>query len=249
MPSEIIEMYHYDDEGWYDGPVSVQVIDGERLAPPNCTDVVPDEDESNWLKWNGESWEKVAKPATLADFDGLVVDHQSQSKHNIELRDTLRKLLEADSSSDYREGRTSDLGWYPYKVTAEEKASTEAQNVLREFDSRIEALKDRVLLAVLSGDEEALATVRTEYSALMAAPVALPLSADGAEQPRLCPACGHELDEDGNCVNEACPRSTMQAFIAEKRAAAEVAAQAQRDEAERIKSAQDVKAKPFAVPV
>lgn len=40
---------------------------------------------------------------------------------------------------------------------------------------------------------------------------------------RYCPACGAELDQEGICARETCPRRKLQLTAKEKKAAAEAA--------------------------
>ena len=51
--------------------------------------------------------------------------------------------------------------------TDEEKASEAAEQALRDFDDELSALKDRLALAQLSGNDELVAQLKTEYQTLM----------------------------------------------------------------------------------
>lgn len=226
MSTELLEYYHYDDEGWYEAPVTVQSIDGKVLLPDNCTPIAPPEDPDgeNFFRWDGEEWETVAKPKTLEDFDGVVIDHYTDSKHDVEMRQILQDLLK-EPSEDYREGRGDDLSWYAAKITQEEKDANAAQTQLSDFDSQLSSIKSRLELAMLQGDQETITALQAEYQNLMAG-----ISTMAVER-SYCPACGHELDENGVCTNESCPRRVMQKDVNAKQEAAEKAREDQKQQA------------------
>lgn len=169
--SELVEYYQFDDEGYYIGPVSVQIVNGEPLLPPNVTPTPPPQpqdasEEDVSFNWNGESWSVEVDPTTCEEFVGVVIDHYSDTPHDIKLREKLQKTLEK-GGSDYREGRGEDLSWYVEVVTEEEKAANEANAALSDFDSQLSSIKPRMELANLMNDTEQMEALRGEYRTLM----------------------------------------------------------------------------------
>ena len=99
----LIPIYYFDSEKYfaYEGQAQ-KLKDDSILMPDDATQVAPDAAKlaTHFAKWNDEAkkWEYEAKPTTAADFVGVQVSHKSQSAHNIELRQLLQTLVNADST-------------------------------------------------------------------------------------------------------------------------------------------------------
>ena len=163
---ETKNIYEFDEEGFFVQEVLFQVLEGV-YPPANCTETpLPEASaEENFFRWDGSQWLLVPKPKTAEDLDGVVVPHESQTRHNQELRQLMQTLTQNDET--YRLVRGADLSWSVEKITDEETLAQEAQAALQEFDRELQSLKDRLSLAMLMGDQEQVEALRTEYAALM----------------------------------------------------------------------------------
>lgn len=225
----MLNYYEYGEDGYYVGPVTVQVdeFSGKPNLPPRTVPIAPDFDlEENWAKWDesSESWVAEAKPKTAADLEGKVISHYTESDRDREMRDFVHKLTE--NNSDYREARGDDLSWYVQKVPDEEKQASAIQATLSNLDSEINNIKDRLSMAILADDQELIDELKTQYKAMMtgtmvstlslaAVPASASVKTEEDEPKRYCSACGAELDADGVCSNELCPRRPLQLKINE----------------------------------
>lgn len=108
----LIPIYYFDSEKYiaYEGQAQ-KLSDGSILMPDDATQVAPDAEKlaTHFAKWNDEAkkWEYEAKPTTAADFVGKQISHKSQSAHDIEMRQLLQALVNADSAN-YRVIRGSE---------------------------------------------------------------------------------------------------------------------------------------------
>lgn len=166
MTLEIKTGYAFDEEGFYSHDVDYQVGEGIYL-PDDCTATKPPFESAaeNFLQWDGEKWNLVPKPKTAADFVGLTVKHDSNTPHDLELKKLMVPL--AQGSADYRLDRSDVSVWRVVPVEDVELEAREAEQDLRDFDSQLEDLKDRMSLAMLMDDEETIAELRAEYKKLM----------------------------------------------------------------------------------
>lgn len=121
---DLLTVYCFDEAGWFSHESLAQrdPFTDQFDMPQDSTTVEPELDPAYFYRWNGESWESVAKPTTVEDCVGIVVSHESQTAHDIELRSLLESL--AQTSEKYRVGRGEDLSWFVEPVpeqTPEEK--------------------------------------------------------------------------------------------------------------------------------
>ena len=74
---------------------------GTVLMPDKATTTAPDAGllQTHFAKWSSEAekWTYEAKPTTAADLVGKQISHKSQSVHDIEMRQLLQSLVNADS--------------------------------------------------------------------------------------------------------------------------------------------------------
>lgn len=141
MTSEFKTAYRFDDAGYFEHELSVQVIDGEALMPPSATLLPPwgeaKPDDKVFYRFGGEGWVTEPKPTCAADLVGVVVSHQSQTPRDIEMRSLIQKFSQEEG---YRERRGEDLSWavekIPEKTEAEKREDAE-KSVRAKRDSRI----------------------------------------------------------------------------------------------------------------
>lgn len=159
-------IYVHDEAGYYSGQRTFQVLEGVFL-PENATETPLPEDadlETNFYKWNGEAWLAEKKPTSAVELLGIVVSHQSQTKHDQEMREIVQRLGKEDG---YRVRRGDDMSWFVEKIP---QAEIEAQVInaeLSDFDQQIASLKDRMATAMLMDDAETVASLKAEYKTLM----------------------------------------------------------------------------------
>lgn len=141
MTSEFKTAYRFDDAGYFEHELSVQVIDGEALMPPSATLLPPwgeaKPDDKVFYRFGGEGWVTEPKPTCAADLVGVVVSHQSQTPRDIEMRSLIQKFSQEEG---YREKRGEDLSWsvekIPEKTEAEKREEAE-KSVRAKRDSLI----------------------------------------------------------------------------------------------------------------
>lgn len=167
MTSEFKTAYRFDDAGYFEHELSVQVIDGEALMPPSATLLPPwgeaKPDDKVFYRFGGEGWVTEPKPTCAADLVGVVVSHQSQTPRDIEMRSLIQKFSQEEG---YCEKRGEDLSWSLEKIpekTEEEKLTEARQSVRSKRDSLISDT-DYLLMddyPISSEDLEAVKAYRT----------------------------------------------------------------------------------------
>ena len=112
MENGLINTYHYDQYGYYEGVVTTQVLDGAALMPPCCIATAPELKEGFFYKKNDtdDGWIAEAKPKSAKDCIGLVVKHEDNSDRGCELKKLMQDFCDADSEH-YRVKRGEDLSW------------------------------------------------------------------------------------------------------------------------------------------
>lgn len=97
----LIPIYYFDDEKYFAYEGKAQKVGDDILMPDNATQTAPDAVKlsTHFAKWSSEAkkWTYEAKPTTAADFVGKQISHKSQSAHDIEMRQLLQSLVNADS--------------------------------------------------------------------------------------------------------------------------------------------------------
>ena len=137
----LIPIYYFDDEKYFAYEGQAQKLgDGSILMPDDATQVAPDAEKlaTHFAKWNeaAKKWEYEAKPKSAADFVGRRISHKSQSAHDIEMRQLLQSLVNADSAN-YRVVRGSEeegLWWGVEKIPEQTLEELRAQK-LSQLDS------------------------------------------------------------------------------------------------------------------
>lgn len=141
MTSEFKTAYRFDDAGYFEHELSVQVLDGEALMPPSATLLPPwgdaKPDDKVFYRFDGESWKSEAKPTCAAECVGVVISHTTITPHDEEMRELIRRFAQEEG---YREKRGEDLSWsvekIPEKTEAEKREEAE-KSVRAKRDSLI----------------------------------------------------------------------------------------------------------------
>lgn len=141
MTSEFKTAYRFDDAGYFEHELSVQVIDGEALMPPSATLLPPwgdaKPDDKVFYRFDGESWKSEAKPTCAAECVGVVISHTTITPHDEEMRELIRRFAQEEG---YREKRGEDLSWSAEKIpekTEAEKREEAEKSVRAKRDSLI----------------------------------------------------------------------------------------------------------------
>lgn len=173
MTSEFKTAYRFDDAGYFEHELSVQVIDGEALMPPSATLLPPwgeaKPDDKVFYRFGGEGWVTEPKPTCAADLVGVVVSHQSQTPRDIEMRSLIQKFSQEEG---YREKRGEDLSWAVEKIpekTPEEKLA-EAECDIRSKRDRLIADTDYLLTPDYPISPDELEVVKAYRTALRDVP-------------------------------------------------------------------------------
>ena len=141
MTSDFKTAYRFDDAGYFEHELSVQVINGEALMPPSATLLPPwgdaKPDDKVFYRFDGESWKSEAKPTCAAECVGVVISHTTITPHDEEMRELIRRFAQEEG---YREKRGDDLSWsiekIPEKTEAEKREEAE-KSVRAKRDSLI----------------------------------------------------------------------------------------------------------------
>lgn len=165
--------YKFDASGYFEHELSVQVVDGDALMPPSCTLVAPVStggmDASKFYRFDGKTWIDEPKPTCAADLIGVVISHESQTPHDVEMRSLIQTFARVDG---YREKRGNDLSWSLEKVpekTDEEKL-TEAKQAVRSKRDALLAESDYYLQPDYPATEEGLKAFKAYRQALRDVP-------------------------------------------------------------------------------
>ena len=160
MSSKVV--FHYDDDGYYDGEVVVQedpMQPGSWLMPANVVELAPELKDGFFYRWGGESWISEKKPMSAADFEGVVVSHKSQTPRNRELREIIQRVC--DGSETHRVKRVgADNDWTVEPIP--EKTVEEIAAEVRAKRDGLIAQTDYLVTPDYPIDAESLAAV-TEY--------------------------------------------------------------------------------------
>ena len=165
---ELLELYSYDEGGYFEGPILFQVMEGV-FPPDRTTQIALPEDadlEKYFYRWDGTAWVAEAKPTKVEDLLGIVVSHKTTTAHDEEMRQLIQKLGTAEGYRIVR-GEGDDLTWAVEKIPEEEIAAQEAEAAIGDFDAQMSSLKERMSLAMLQGDQEQVTALQAEYQALM----------------------------------------------------------------------------------
>lgn len=165
--------FKYDASGYFEHELSVQVVDGDALMPPSCTLVAPVStggmDASKFYRFDGKTWIAESKPTCAADLIGVVISHESQTPHDVEMRSLIQKFAQEEG---YREKRGEDLSWSVEKIpekTPEEKLA-ETEEEVRSKRDRLIADTDYLLMNDYPVSSEDLESVKAYRTALRDVP-------------------------------------------------------------------------------
>ena len=166
---DFLELFSYDEAGFFEGPILFQVMEG--VFPPDRTTKTPLPEgadlEKNFYRWDGTAWVAEAKPTKVDDLLGIVVSHKSKTMHDEEMRRLIQELAEGVDGYRIVRGEGDDMTWMVEKISEEEIALQEAEAAISDFDSQASALKDRLVTAMIMGDDEQVASLKAEYKELM----------------------------------------------------------------------------------
>lgn len=163
MTSDFKTAYRFDDAGYFEHELSVQVIDGEALMPPSATLLPPwgdaKPDDKVFYRFDGESWKSEAKPTCAAECVGVVISHTTITPHDEEMRELIRRFAQEEG---YREKRGEDLSWSLEKIPekTEEEKLTEAKQAVRSKRDALLSESDYYLQPDYPATEEGLKAVK-----------------------------------------------------------------------------------------
>lgn len=167
------QAFVYDESGYFDHEIQVQVDDGLPLMPSRATTVCPwgdgVKDDSKFYRFEGGRWTTEAKPTKAEDLLGVVVSHTSMSPRDIEMRELVKKFAQEEG---YREKRGEDLSWSIERIpekTAEEKR-IEAEQMARSKRDALLSESDYYLQPDYPSNEEGLNAVKVYRTALRDVP-------------------------------------------------------------------------------
>ena len=157
-----------DEDGYYCGKSQQGIGEGMHLSDDVVETPLPEGIDltKSFARWTGTEWVVEAKPTTAAECATLgPVSHQSTTARCNELRKLYEELTKG--SEDYRLERGENLEWIVVEIPQEEKEAQEAEAAISDFDSQANAIKERLSTAILMGDDDQVASLKTEYQTLM----------------------------------------------------------------------------------
>ena len=164
-------VYRFDNDGYYKGICSAQIINYETLLPPDCTETKPTFKDGYWSKWNGKKWEneKIPTSCTEAIENNVTCISNSPNAHDLEVKAILEALVASDSEN-YKivvsDSFVMSIEEIP-EPTEEEKQQKEDEEKQQALDVAIDDLIKEMAKADLMGDEDWKAELREQYNALM----------------------------------------------------------------------------------
>lgn len=184
----LIDVYEFDDEGFFFRTTLTQVDDETREIigmPKNCTTIKPELKDGFFSKFDGEKWIDVAKPSTAADCVGIIVPHTAKTAHAAELRRIFKTMT--NGSTTHRMVQLSDLSLAVEEIpqkTAEE-INDEAAEAARAKRDTLIADTDYLLMPDYPISDEDLEAVKAYRQALRDVPQqsGFPLEIDWPEAP------------------------------------------------------------------
>ena len=162
---DFLELYSYDKDGFFEGPILFQVMEGV-FPPDRTTQTALPEDadlDKNFYRWDGEKWVAEAKPTKVEDLLGIVISHKSQTPHDQEMRALVQKY---GTTEGYRIKRGDELEWIVEKIPQEELDAQAIDAELADFDRQVASLKDRMATAMLMDDTETAAELKEQFKTL-----------------------------------------------------------------------------------
>ena len=169
--SDIKNVYRFDNDGYYKGICSAQIVNNETLLPPDCTETKPTLKDGYWSKWNGKKWENKKIPTTCAEAieNNLTCISNSPNAHDLEVKAILEALVASDSEN-YKTVVSDSFVMSIEEIpepTEEEKQQKEDEEKQQALDVAIDDLIKEMAKADLMGDETWKAELREQYNALM----------------------------------------------------------------------------------
>lgn len=108
-------IFAFDKQGYFVEEVLFQIGPGIYLPDDATETPLPEANrQDNFFQWDGEKWSVIPKPTTAAELVGVTIAHDSQTLHDLELRNRMIALCTADSG--YRVKRGEDYSWTVEKI-------------------------------------------------------------------------------------------------------------------------------------
>lgn len=174
-PSKTKIVYKFDEYGCYVGESSAQYdpFDGSLLLPPNCVEFAPEpEDPTSGNSYfiisdDRKSWQEHQYPTTAEELVGIFIPHEEHCVYAETLRKLMRKFT--DENNEYQIVYDDDLTLTVEKIekTEEETIYETFQEEVNEFEDSLSDLKDSLLIALLSDDQEKVEEIKTKYKSLI----------------------------------------------------------------------------------
>ena len=168
--------YLFDEDGYYSDTCVVQespLEPGVWLMPENATTVTPSLDPAYFDKWDADSgaWVQEKKPTSPEDFDGLVIDHYSQSAYCKEMRALIQSLVPT-SCQTHKIKRGPNMEWMVEVIPAktEDELKEEAEIAVRAKRDALIAKTDYLLAVDYPISAEDLEAVKVYRQALRDVP-------------------------------------------------------------------------------
>ena len=168
--------YLFDEDGYYSDTCVVQespLEPGVWLLPENATTVAPSMDPAYFDKWDVASgaWVQEKKPTSPEDFDGIEIDHYSQSAHCKELRALIQHLVPTTCQT-HKIKRGPNMEWMVEKIPQKtpEELAQEAESQARAKRDYLIAKTDYLLAADYPISAEDLEAVKVYRQALRDVP-------------------------------------------------------------------------------
>lgn len=186
-------VYRFDEDGYFSDICVVQespLEPGVWLIPKNATTVAPSQDPAFFDKWDAAAgaWIQEKKPTSPEDFEGLEIDHHSQSAYCKEMRALIQDLVPTTCQT-HKIKRGPEMEWMVEAIPAktEEELEEEAKAALRAKRDYLISKTDYLLTADYPISEEDLEAVKAYRQALRDVPqqAGFPDSVEWPEIPQI----------------------------------------------------------------
>lgn len=172
-PNELKIVYKFDEYGYYVGESLAQYdpIDGGLLLPEDCVEVAPVKTYENSyfvISEDRTGWQECPYPNSAEELVGIFIPHEV----HCEYAETIRRLMKefTENNPDYQIVRDeTDLTLTVEKIekTNEETEYEEFQTKVTEFQETLSSLKDDMMIALLSDNQDAITKLKEEYKELI----------------------------------------------------------------------------------
>ena len=159
--------YKYDSNGYF---IETGLTENLNSLPNNATFKEPSFDNNYWTKWNGKSWVYELKPNSIEYYinNNISYDLNDTSPINLEKISLLVDFVNKNKEYIYKE---IDDHISVHRASEEQEENDPELEAIeqqeQELAKQLAELKDSIVVAIATKDDEWLEELRAEYARLM----------------------------------------------------------------------------------